>query len=307
MVSVSGSTTTGMVTSLEEVGGGGAGTRVDVAVVGEQRRTTSSPLVWPNRIFSASAWSSASVISVRGSCSVVWVPSAVVVVVWVVVVEPTPITVDLRSSSSRVKSHRCVGAVEEDRHLGAGVDEAGDAGGVGQADRDRDHPLGDGEGRPASASTSAPNLSETICSPGRMRTVATLPLRASSRGLVVREQVVARHRLQRELAGGGGVVDASRRPRWARRPQHVDGVEALVGAGVGTADVQEDQRGARAARRRRPRRAGSFGGPSVPLECRDRPGGSGGSSVLRSRGLREGLDGTQEDCNEKPRESQAFQ
>ena len=105
----------------------------------------------------------ATVSRVFGSCSVVCAPVASVVVVATTVVVPAPITWTFGSSSAAVAALG-VGAGHEDRDLVARVHEAGDPGGVGQVDRDRDLALGDGQagGRRRSRRTSR----LISCSPG---------------------------------------------------------------------------------------------------------------------------------------------
>ena len=74
--------------------------------------------------------------------------------------------------------------------------------------------------------------------------IATLPATGSVLVSAPGKQVLLRDRAGLDLAGSLGSVDGFAGVDLLDHPQHLDGVVALVGAGVSSADVQEHQQGA---------------------------------------------------------------
>ena len=101
-------------------------------------------------------------------------------------------------------------------------------------------PLGMPRGEAASAAL-APNLSDDDLLAREHALQGHGALEGVGVGLHVGQQLAASHTLRHDLAGGQGVVVAlARRDRLADR-EDLDGVDALLRASVGAADVEEDE------------------------------------------------------------------
>ncbi len=93
----------------------------------------------------------------------------------------------------------------------------------------------------------APNLEAISCSPGVDVDGGDLAGDGLGAGQGVGEEVLLGDRARLDLAGRLGGLDGLAGGDRLDDPQHLDGVVALVGAGVGAPDVQEHQQRAEAA------------------------------------------------------------
>ena len=130
------------------------------------------------------------------------------------------------------------------------------------------------------------------------------------RRLVARLEVVAHHRLHRDLAGGGCVVDGLPGLDGLRDPQHLDGLEATLGTLVGAADVQEHECRAHQCHDDGDHEEDASAVHRYLFGSGGDPWSRGGCTWGALRSGRSGSEGARPErdhCNEKPRTSQTFQ